>query len=290
MASTTANSSAPSARSAGDGSDLLDRRDSESSEQDTPSSDNVIGTGGTEAVLPKVTEPCSGTTSDGPNGAGLSEALKAERRRSNQLEKELRGLRQQLTRFSEINPEEYARLQEAERQKQLLEQQLELRERQMEEAAAKRVAAVSAERDAAHERVQELRKERLLERAFSEAEGRTGGDGRGTFFQVFRSMLWDCFRLGNGKDGGDVLEPLDGHGQPLLGDDGRAMTTGDYLDQLRIHPVYGFLFQQRGAMGSSTAPAALPAGGFGEVINPQAMSASELYRAGFVTPARSPRN
>ena len=29
---------------------------------------------------------------------GLTEALKAERRRSNQLEKELRGLRQQLTR------------------------------------------------------------------------------------------------------------------------------------------------------------------------------------------------
>jgi hypothetical protein len=59
-------------------------------------------------------------------------------------DRELRGLRQQLTRFSEINPEEYARLQEAERQKQHLEQQLELRERQMEEAAANRVAAVSA--------------------------------------------------------------------------------------------------------------------------------------------------
>jgi hypothetical protein len=179
---------------------------------------------------------------------------------------------------------------QAERQKQLLEQQLELRERQTEEAAAKRVAAVSAERDAAHEKVQELRKERLLERAFSEAEGRTGGDTRGTFFQVFRSMLWDCFRLSTSKDGGDVLEPLDDQGQPLSGDDGRPMTTGDYLDQLRIHPVYGFLFQQRGAMGSSTAPAALPAGGFVEVINPQAMSASELYRAGFVTPARSPRS
>ena len=162
----------------------------------------------------------------------------------------------------------------------------------MEEAAAKRVAAVSADRDAAHERVQELRKEWLLDRAFSEAEGRTGGDGRGTVFQVFRSMLWDCFRLGNGKDGGDVLEPLDGQGQPLLGDDGRAMTTAEYLDQLRIHPGYAFLFQQRGAMGSGTPGLATSptGGGFGEVINPQAMSASELYRAGFVTPVRSPRS
>ena len=232
------------------------------------------------------------STTETKAGSGLGEALKAERRRSNNLEKELRGVRQQLTRFSEINPEEYSRLQEAERQKQLLEQQVELRERQMEEASAKKVATVAAERDGAQALVLALRKERLLERAFSEAEGRTGGDGRGTFFQVFRSMLWDCFRLGNGKDGGDVLEPLDGHGQPLLGDDGRPMTTADYLDQLRIHPVYGFLFQQRGAMGTGTPGLAItPAasGGFGEVLNPQAMSASELYRAGFVTNGRSPR-
>ncbi|QNI63538.1 hypothetical protein [Synechococcus sp. A15-44] len=225
---------------------------------------------------------------------GLTEALKAERRRSNQLEKELRGLRQQLTRFSEINPEEYARLQEAERQKQHLEQQLELRERQMEEATTKRVASVAAERDAANDRVQELRKERLLERAFSEAEGRTGGDGRGTFFQVFKGQLWDAFRLSSSKEGQDQLEPLDGQGQPLLGDDGRPMSTADFMDALRLHPVYGFLFQQRGAIGNTslTSNAALTtgggaaAGGFGEVLNPQAMSAAELYRAGFVMPER----
>ena len=266
-----------------------------------------------EQHLPELGEPESSSTADYPPterqvgialadadetstseiqpSSGLGDALKAERRRSNNLEKELRGLRQQLTRFSEINPEEYARLQQAERQKQLLEQQVELRERQMEEASARKVAAVAAERDAAHERVQELRKERLLERAFSEAEGRTGGDGRGTFFQVFKGQLGESFRLTTSKDGIDVLEPLDSQGQPLLGDDGRPLSTADFLDQLRIHPVYGFLFQQRGAMtgspGLGVAPAA--AGGFGEVLNPQAMSASELYRAGFVTNGRSPR-
>jgi hypothetical protein len=154
---------------------------------------------------------------------------------------------------------------------------------------------VAAERDAANERVQELRKERLLERAFSEAEGRTGGDGRGTFFQVFKGQLWDAFRLSSSKEGQDQLEPLDSQGQPLLGDDGRPMSTADFMDALRIHPVYGFLFQQRGAMGATpltsgpglAAPAgAAVAGGFGEVINPQAMSAAELYRAGFVMPER----
>ena len=286
MATASATPNTSTTRNAGDGNDLLDLREQEASEQDSTQAEHSSGADAATTA----NEPTQGS-----GGDGLSEALKAERRRSNNLEKELRGLRQQLTRFSEINPEEYARLQEAERQKQHLEQQLELRERQMEEAAAKRVAAVSAERDAAHERVQELRKERLLERAFSEAEGRTGGDGRGTFFQVFRSMLWDCFRLGSSKDGSDALEPLDGQGQPLLGDDGRPMTTADYLDQLRIHPVYGFLFQQRGAMGTGalppgTAAGSLGASGFGEVVNPQAMSASELYRAGFALNGRSPRS
>jgi hypothetical protein len=286
MATASATPNTSTTRSGGEGNEMLDLQGPEASEQDSTQAEHSTGSDAATTA----NEPTQGS-----GGDGLSEALKAERRRSNNLEKELRGLRQQLTRFSEINPEEYARLQEAERQKQHLEQQLELRERQMEEAAAKRVAAVSAERDAAHERVQELRKERLLERAFSEAEGRTGGDGRGTFFQVFRSMLWDCFRLGSSKDGSDALEPLDGQGQPLLGDDGRPMTTADYLDQLRIHPVYGFLFQQRGAMGTGALPAGTAAGslgasGFGEVINPQAMSASELYRAGFALNGRSPRS
>lgn len=213
----------------------------------------------------------------------VPEALRAERRRSNQLEKEIRSLKQQLNRFSEINPEEYTRLQEAEKQKQQLEQQLELRERQMEEASARKVAAIAAERDAAAERVLQLRKERLLERAFSEAEGRTGGDGRGTFFDVFKGQLWESFRLVPGKDGGDSLEPLDAQGQPLLGDDGRPLTASEFLEDLRVHPVYGFLFQQRGAMGG---PAAVnygtgTVGANGELINPQAMSAAELYRAGF---------
>ena len=218
---------------------------------------------------------------------GLTEALKSERRRSNQLEKDLRGLKQQLNRFSEINPEEYSRLQEAERQKQLLEQQIELRERQMEEASSKKVLAAITERDGAQALVLALRKERLLERAFSEAEGRTGGDNRGTFFDVFKGQLDASFRLCTSKDVNtpDSLEPLDSSGQPLLGEDGRPMSVNDFLDQLRIHPVYGFLFQQRGAIssfGPGVGPA-LAANPFGEVVNPQSMTAAELYRASFAS-------
>ena len=220
----------------------------------------------------------------------LTEPLRAERRKNNQLEKEIRTLRQQLNRFSEINPEEYSRLQEAERQKQVLEERMELRERQMEEASAQRVAAVAAERDDARGQVLQLRKDRLLERAFSQAEGRTGGDRRGTFFDIFKGQLGSCFRLGTDKDGKDVLEPLDGQGKPLLGDDGRPLTTSDFLDEMRVHPVYGFLFQQRGPTGMQAAGGLTVSGigSNGEPLNPQAMSASEIYRAAFAVNGRTP--
>jgi hypothetical protein len=137
MATASATPKTSTTRNPGDGNDLLDLREPETSEQDSTQAEH--STGSDAAATAK--EPSQGSCGDGPSGAGLSEALKAERRRSNNLEKELRGLGQQLTRFSEINPEEYARLQEAERQQQHLEQQLEPRERQMEEAAAKRATA-----------------------------------------------------------------------------------------------------------------------------------------------------
>ncbi|MFZ0409440.1 MAG: hypothetical protein WAM11_15235 [Cyanobium sp.] len=167
---------------------------------------------------------------------------------------------------------------------------MELRERQMEEASAQKVAAVASERDEAKQQVLQLRKDRLLERAFSQAEGRNGGDRRGTFFDIFKGQLGACFRLGTDKEGKDVLEPLDGQGKPLLGDDGRPLTTADFLDEMRVHPVYGFLFQQRGPAGMQAAGAMTASGiaSNGEPLNPQAMSASELYRASFAVSGRTP--
>ena len=282
MATASATPNTSTTRSGGEGNELLDLQGPEASEQDSTQAEHSSGADAATTA----NEPTQGS-----GGDGLSEALKAERRRSNNLEKELRGLRQQLTRFSEINPEEYARLQEAERQKQVLEERMELRERQMEEASAQKVAAVASERDEAKQQVLQLRKDRLLERAFSQAEGRTGGDARGTFFDIFKGQLGTCFRLSTGGDGKDVLEPLDSQGKPLLGDDGRPMTTTEFLDQMRVHPVYGFLFQQRGPAGMQAAGGLTVSGigSNGEPINPQAMSASELYRASFAVNGRGGR-
>ncbi|WP_162922822.1 hypothetical protein [Synechococcus sp. SynAce01] len=95
-----------------------------------------------------------------PRGAQISEALKAERRKTNNLERDLRTLKRQLSQFSKINPDEYERLQEAERQKEQLEREIATRERQLEASAARKVKLVAKERDEALKQVDELRKDR----------------------------------------------------------------------------------------------------------------------------------
>ena len=141
----------------------------------------------------------------GPNGVAA------------QLEKELRKARAQLSRFSEINPDEYARLQDAESKREEFERQVADRERQLNEAILRRVRSVEKERDETRSQVQNLRKEPLLERLFREAEDRVGGDERGTFFDTFVTLCGGHLQLGE-VDGRERLLPVDGKGQPLTAD------------------------------------------------------------------------
>jgi hypothetical protein len=238
--------------------------------------DEASGTGDDsfDAAPPQDSSSAS-SDNDEPPAAALSSAepLRAERRRSNQLEKELRKARAQLSRFSEINPDEYARLQDAERKREEFERQVGERERELNEANLRRVRSVEKERDEARSQVQNLRKERLLERLFSEAEGRVGGDERGTFFDTFVTLCGGHFQLGE-LEGRERLLPVDGKGQPLTAD-GVALCDGDYMEELRRHPVYSFLFQQRSGLYS----AAVPESGHehGGAVNLQTLSTAELY-------------
>ena len=253
-------------------SDLLDGDDDEGAGGLDPSSgDDLLDSPGTA-------EPgasAGGSDGDEPPAATTSTAdpLRAERRRSNQLEKELRKARAQLARFSEINPDEYARLQDAERKREEFERQVADRERQLNEANLRRVRSVEKERDEARSQVQNLRKERLMERLFLEAEGRVGGDERGTFFDTFVTLCGSHFQLGE-VDGRERLLPVDGKGQPLTAD-GVALSDGDYMEELRRHPVYSFLFQQRSGLYSAAVPeTGLEHGG---AVNLQTLSTAELY-------------
>ena len=247
--------------------DLLDSDGAGEAGLDAADGDDTL-----DLSLPEDSSP---SDNDHPPAAPSSSAdpLRAERRRSNQLEKELRKARAQLSRFSEINPDEYARLQDAERKREEFERQVGERERQLNEANLRRVRSVEKERDEARSQVQNLRKERLMERLFSEAEGRVGGDERGTFFNTFVTLCGGHFQLGE-VDGRERLLPVDGKGQPLTAD-GVALSDGDYMEELRRHPVYSFLFQQRSGLYS----AAVPETGHehGGAVNLQTLSTAELY-------------
>jgi hypothetical protein len=251
--------------------DLLDGEDDETGSLDPSGGDDLLAPPATAA--PDLAS--GGADSDDPPTASSSSSdpLRAERRRSNQLEKELRKARAQLSRFSEINPDEYARLQDAERKREEFERQVAERERQLNEANLRRVRSVEKERDEARSQVLNLRKERLMERLFSEAEGRVGGDERGTFFDTFVTLCGGHFQLGD-VDGRERLVPVDGKGQPLTVD-GVALSDGDYMEELRRHPVYSFLFQQRSGLYS----AAVPESGHehGGTVNLQTLSTAELY-------------
>ena len=249
--------------------DPLDEGDDEASGHDGGTGDDSF-----DAVPPQDSSSGSSDNDDPPAATTSSaEPLRAERRRSNQLEKELRKARAQLSRFSEINPDEYARLQDAERKREEFERQVGDRERQLNEANIRRVRSVEKERDEARSQVQNLRKERLLERLFSEAEGRVGGDERGTFFDTFVTLCGGHFQLGD-VDGRERLLPVDGKGQPLTAD-GVALSDGDYMEELRRHPVFSFLFQQRSGLYAGTVAEA--GHDHSAAPNLQTLSTAELY-------------
>jgi hypothetical protein len=247
--------------------DLLDSDDDEGGSGDLGGADD-----GFDSAIPQ--DSGASGDNDDPPAASSAEPLRAERRRSNQLEKELRKARAQLSRFSEINPDEYARLQDAERKREEFERQVGDRERQLNEANnIRRVRSVEKERDEARSQVQNLRKERLLERLFSEAEGRVGGDERGTFFDTFVTLCGGHFQLGD-VDGRERLLPVDGKGQPLTAD-GVALCDGDYMEELRRHPVFSFLFQQRSGLYAGTVAEA--GHDHSAAPNLQTLSTAELY-------------
>ena len=250
--------------------DPLDEGDDEASGHDGGTGDDSH-----DAAPPQDPGVSGSSDNDEPPAATASSAepLRAERRRSNQLEKELRKARAQLSGFSEINPDEYARLQDAERKREEFERQVGDRERQLNEANIRRVRSVEKERDEARSQVQNLRKERLLERLFSEAEGRVGGDERGTFFDTFVTLCGGHFQLGD-VDGRERLLPVDGKGQPLTAD-GVALCDGDYMEELRRHPVFSFLFQQRSGLYAGTVAEA--GHDHSAAPNLQTLSTAELY-------------
>jgi len=183
----------------------------------------------------------------------LLKALKAEREARKQYERDLKETKGQLERFSEINPEEYTKLQaeaaEAAKvqaqfgeQRELIEQKY---SRQAEEAAREAAAAKSA--------LQDYKKTYALEKVFYSAGGRTDAADGVSFFDMMAQQIGGNFR----QEPDGSLTVVDAGGDPVLDkESGKRISVEDYISAYKSHPIYGTFFK-----GSKGAGAGIGYGG-----------------------------
>jgi hypothetical protein len=183
----------------------------------------------------------------------LLKALKAEREARKQYERDLKETKGQLERFSEINPEEYTKLQaeaaEAAKvqaqfgeQRELIEQKY---SRQAEEAAREAAAAKSA--------LQDYQKKYALEKVFYSAGGRTDAADGVSFFDMMAQQIGGNFR----QEPDGSLTVVDAGGDPVLDkESGKRISVDDYISAYKSHPIYGTFFK-----GSKGAGAGIGYGG-----------------------------
>lgn len=175
----------------------------------------------------------------------LMKALKAERETRKNYEKESKERAAQLERFANINPDEYAKLQEeVARAAQLQAQYGEAKEaielkysKQAEEAA---IRAENAER-----RMQELQKRYALEKVFFAAGGRTDAADGVSFFDMLADQLGGRFR----QESDGSLTVVDLQGDPVLDkESGKRISPEEFVSSFKHHPIYGAFF--KGIKGS----------------------------------------
>jgi hypothetical protein len=175
----------------------------------------------------------------------LLKALKAEREARKQYERDLKETKGQLERFSEINPEEYTKLQaeaaEAARtQAQFGEakEAIELKySKQAEEAAQEAAKAKAA--------LQDYQKKYALEKVFYAAGGRTDAADGVSFFDMMAQQIGGNFR----QEPDGSLTVVDAGGDPVLDkESGKRISVDDYISKYKSHPIYGTFF--KGAKGA----------------------------------------
>lgn len=187
-------------------------------------------------------------------GEAGQKALKEERSRRKQQDKELAQLRAQLDSVKDLNPEAYRAAQEkaAELERRLAErEQLTAAERQRLEAKGQQAVA-AAKKEANDERTKriDLQTRTLARGVFSAAEGRDGADASGlTFFDA-----WFEFQ---GRRHLRVDEPtgrlfvVDADGDRVKTAEGADMDPIAWMnEQADASPVVGTFFKPKGGVGS----------------------------------------
>jgi len=177
--------------------------------------------------------------------ANLMKALRSEREARKTYERQIREKEQQLSKFAEINPEEYQKLQADAARAAEIESRYGESIRAIEEKYGRQAAEAEAKARIAEERINEYQKRYALEKVFIGAGGRTDAADGVSFFDMFAEQLSTRFR----QEPDGSLTVIDSQGDPILDSEtGKRITPEEYVGSFKLHPVYGTFF--RGVKGS----------------------------------------
>lgn len=177
--------------------------------------------------------------------SNLMKALRSEREARKTYERQIKEKEQQLSKFAEINPDEYQKLQADAARAAEIESRYGESIRAIEEKYGRQAAEAEAKAKLAESKISDFQKKYALEKVFISAGGRTdSGDGV-SFFDMFAEQMSKNFR----QEADGSLTVVDAQGDPILDSEtGKRITPDEYIASFKIHPVYGTFF--KGVKGS----------------------------------------
>ena len=176
---------------------------------------------------------------------GAYRALKIERQNRKDLQRQLKEMQAQLDRFANVNPDEYAKLQEENAEAARMQEQWgEVREA-MENKYSSQAQEAIARAEKASEDLAMYKKHYALEKVFNSAGGRLDANNGTSFFDMFAERVGGSFRQ---EDNGS-LTVVDQAGDPIINKEtGKRVTPEEYISSYKNDPVFGTFF--KGAKGS----------------------------------------
>jgi len=207
----------------------------------------------------------------------LLKALKSEREARKTLERQTKDYESQLSKFAQINPDEYQKLQEEAAAAAAAKAAADERTNLLEEKYGSQAAEAAKVAESARKELQEFRKRYSLEKVFFSAGGRTDSADNVSFFDMLAAQIGNQFRLEN--DGS--LTVVDSAGDPVLDkESGKRIDPESYLTTFKNHPIYGTFFKGAKGSGAGIGYGGTDANGIpGEDLN--SMSREELFLKAF---------
>lgn len=207
----------------------------------------------------------------------LLDTLKKVRKERDEAVKSDKDKATQLSRFEEINPDEYRKLQiEAEQNR---EQQARFGAAQEAlEEKYKGVASEALEKATAAERaLEEFKKRSALEKLFFASGGRTDAADGVSFFDMLASQISGNFR----QEPDGSLTVVDAQGDPILDpESGKRINPEDFISGYKTHKIYGTFFKGEKGAGAGIGYGGTDSNGM-PVEDLRGMNRTELFKRAF---------